>query len=1092
VSFDGDVKLTDFGVSRSLLSLPGPRVELARAYAAISPEQARGEEPTLSSDVFSLGTFLFFLVTGAAPFAAGTPEATLELVRRATAIYVEPRRSGVPVPLADLIQKALAPDPNDRFGSVSSMYEELLACTYACGLRCSAADLGGFVERYREPLAAAPQDFNELLSRPLTEPPKPPGISVAEDSGPMPRPTSIPPLTGFGELRHVSALVLSLAAGEAAPEDVWQRLRAIVQRYGGALVHEDGGEAVALFGLDRSDGRDAESAVRAGLVLVRGLESAGLAPAVPAGASEVIVSRRVASSLRGRFPLEARDGCFHVKEFAHDRFGDTFVGRKAELIHLAETLVRAARGELRIISIVGDPGIGKTRLAVEIQQRLARGPMDLATYFATCSPRGRELPFSGITVMLRRVCGVRDGDPQERIDALEPRLRALGLEADEVSAVQTELGSVVTTARAPASTALRSAVTRMMHSLSEDRFTVFVWDDAHELDAASADLLTRAASKLAASRVVLAFCARPDPGAPVQAIEAHSELRLGEMDGADVERLVEQRAGLEEVPRRLIEFLRERAGGQPMFVEELLRQLIDAGHISIADGRVTGMSLGEGVVASRTLRALTSDRLRRLADDQRNLFVAVAVLEPPVDRRVLSAMLGLPLAVVETVAESLVADGLLARDGDSAFVFPLPLAREVVIAELDPSDLVKLHRKAAEAHAAILRQAGDGEADRIGYHLAAAGDRDGAAELYAKSGLYYLGARQLDRAALDLAYALDLADLERRGSSQIGNWLRALSTAVRYVRTGPELPALIERLVARVDDDRMDVAQRTGMRIDLACMLGALNQELAAEALLDRGAQAARHSTDLISSLLAARADLASTRGEFRLARRALDPLARLTISDKVERHRITLSMARTLAASGQADAADVALDDATRIASRDDPLLSLDRAVVRTMLLACEGKWRDAADAAVQAATQAEELGLLYEVASCLAEQSAALARAGEFARAEAVAVSALAAAGEIRAERLLLRAGLVHGYLDVEGSAAEAFDAFRGHIAEAESHGWISDALLGRHLLGLLGLRLGERDEARRELILAARIATSTGNQALADQAAEELTKI
>jgi eukaryotic-like serine/threonine-protein kinase len=1124
VSFDGDVKLTDFGVTRSVLTLPGPRAELIRAYPAISPEQAAGQEPTTASDVFSLGTFLFFLIAGTPPFVGATPEETLANIRTAAPTPLEPKRSGVPGPLADLVQKALARDPDDRFRSISALYEELLACTYACGLRCSPADLGAFVDRYREPgPSTVAQDFDELLSRPLTEPPPPPMSRVTEDSTALGRPTSIPPLTGFGELRHVSALVLALSGSERPSDDVWTRLRAIVARYGGALVHEDENEAVALFGLDRSDGRDTEAAVRAGLVLVRGLESARLAPAVgidagrlrlaggdepvpddramrlidsarsivPGSASEVIVSRRVASSLRGRFPLETRDAGFRVKEFAQERFGDAFVGRRTELIHLAETLVRAARGELRIISIVGDPGIGKTRLAVEMQQRLARGPMDLATYFATCSPRGREIPYSGITVMLRRVCGVRDGDPQERIDGLEPRLRALGLDADEVSAVKAELGGTATTARASASTALRSGVTRMMHSLADDRFTVFVWDDAHELDAATSDLLSRATSRLSASRVALVFCARPDPGAPYQVLEANSELRLGEMDAVEVEQLVMQRAGVEEVPEGLIAFLRERAGGQPMFVEELLRQLMDGGHVVAADGRIVSVGLGEGVVVPRTLRALTSDRLRRLKDDERHLFVAAAVLEPPVDLEVLSAMLGLPFSAVDAVAEALVADGLLSRDG-SSFGFPLPLAREVVITELDPADLVKLHRKAAEAHASVLRLAGDGEADRIGYHLAAAGDRDAASELYAKSGVYYLGARQLDRAALDLAYALDLVDLERRPAAQVGNWLRALSTAVRYVRTGADLPGLIERLVARVDDERMDVAQRTAMRIDLASMLGALNQELSAEALLDRGAVAARNSADLIAGLLAARADLASGRGEFRLARRALDPLSRMTIADRVERHRITLSMARTLGASGQADAAEVALDDATRLASRDDPLLALDRAVVRIVLYEFAGKWREAADAAVQAATQAEELGLFYEVASCLSAQAAALARAGEFARAEGIVASALAAADELRAERLLLRAGQVQSYLEAEGDATQVLAAFRGHVADAESHGWISDALLGRHFLGLLALRLGARDEARRELLLASRIATSTGNQALADQSTDELARI
>src|SRR5262249_40401099 len=73
VSFDGDVKLTDFGVTRSLLTLSGPRPELVRAYPAVSPEQAAGQEPTVLSDVFSLGTLFYYLIAGVSPYAGATP-----------------------------------------------------------------------------------------------------------------------------------------------------------------------------------------------------------------------------------------------------------------------------------------------------------------------------------------------------------------------------------------------------------------------------------------------------------------------------------------------------------------------------------------------------------------------------------------------------------------------------------------------------------------------------------------------------------------------------------------------------------------------------------------------------------------------------------------------------------------------------------------------------------------------------------------------------------------------------------------------------------------------------------------------------------
>ncbi|HEX4337191.1 MAG TPA: AAA family ATPase [Polyangiaceae bacterium] len=1122
VSADGDVKVTDFGVGTALLTLPRPRAGLERLYAAASPELAAGGTPSVEGDVFSLGALLYALVTGAPLHAGLSAEETLARATRRELPPVDSVRADVPPPLADIIARSIAVEPAERFPTASAFHEELLAVTYACGLRSTATELASFVEVHRAVTPAEPVEaISVLLSRPLTVPPAPLDLELTPDDVVGARVPSVPPLTGFGQMRHVSVLVLSLM--QPLSETLAARLHAVLARYGGSVVAERENEKIALFGVDRSDGRDSEAAVRCGLVLVRSLDVGAILPSVGidsgrlnldpqqkpipdsrterligqarllAGAERMVrVSQRIAPTLRGRFPLEPAGAGFRVTEFAQDGFADPFIGRKAELQHLGETLVRAARGELRVLSIVGDPGIGKTRLAVEMQQRLSRGSIDLVSYFATCPPRGKELPHSGILAMLRRITGVRDGDPEERIAALEPRLRALGLDGDEVAAVLGELGATAPSSRLPVSAALRGGFLRMLQSLADDRFSVFVWDDAHELDAASADVIGRAAARLGTSRIALVLCARPEPGAPYQSLPIHSELRLGELDPSDAERFVAQSLGVEEVPEPLLDFLRERAGGQPMFVEELVQKLVESGALTVVNGRVSALSLDDGVVMPRTLRALMGDRLRRLSDDERHLFVAAAVLEPPISPELLAKMLDLPLHVVDTVVDSLAGRALLRRDGPASFGFPSPLAREVVLAELMAEDLATLHRRAADAHAALLGDRIDEEADEVGYHLAAAGDRAAAADMYARGGLHALATRKLDRATLDLAYALDLADLESRPGAQIGNWLRALSTSVRYVRSGPNLSGLIDRLIRRGETGGMELALRAQMRIDLARILGALDQPLLAEALLDSGAAEGSTNAEIATGFLATHAELASSRGEFRLARRALDPLARQTVLDKVELHGITLSMARTLAASGKMDAAQAALAEAERLVAPEDPLLALDRAAARFALAGFAGKWRDAADASVQAAALAEELGLLYEVASCLSEQAVALTRLGDGSRARAAVASALSAAEEMGAERVLSRCRLVLGFLESIDAGRASLDAQRGYIAAAESRGWIGDALLGRYLLGRMAARLGAPDEARHELLLAARIALSTGNHSYADQCSIELAKL
>jgi hypothetical protein len=1122
VSVDGDVKVTDFGVGIPLLGLPRPYAGLARTYAAASPEVASGAAPTIAGDVFSLGALLYALIAGTPLYAGASDTETLDRAKLRELTPLDAARADVPHELVEFVTRAISIDPAERFSSASAFHEELLAVTYACGVRATATELAAFVEEHGAALKPEPvESIGALLSRPLTVPPAPLELELTPDEV-IARVPSVPPLTGFGQMRHVSVLVLALGHGPL-DEALTARIHAAFVRYGGVVVAERVHEIIALFGLDRSDGRDSEAAVRCGLVLTRGLDVGDTSPSVGidagrlhldadqrpvpdarterligqarllAGAPRMVrVSHRVAPSLRGRFPLETAGAGLRVTEFAQDGFADPFIGRKAELQHLGETLVRAARGELRVLSIVGDPGIGKTRLAVEMQQRLSRGSIDLVSYFATCPPRGKELPNSGILAMLRRVTGARDGDPEERIQALEPRLRALGLDGDEVAAVLGELGAVQPSARLPVSAALRSGFLRMLQSLADDRFCVFVWDDAHELDAASADVIVRAESRLGASRIAIVVCGRAEPGAPFQSLPIHSELRLGELDPADAERLIAQTLGVEEVPESLLDFLRERAGGQPMFLEELVHKLVESGALTVGNGRVSSLSLDDGVVVPRTLRALMGDRLRRLSDDERHLFVAAAVLEPPIAPELLATMLELPLNVVDTVVDSLSGRGLLRRDGPAAFGFPSPLAREVVLAELTAEDLAKLHRRAADAHASVLGDQLDEEADEVGYHLAAAGDRAAAADMYARGGLHALTTRKLDRAALDLAYALDLADLESRPGAQIVNWLRALSTSVRYVRGGPNLSGLIDRLIRRGETGGMELVHRAQMRIDLARILGALDQPLLAEALLDSGAAEGSASAEIATAFLATHAELASGRGEFRLAKRALDPLARQTIFDKVELHGITLSMARTLGASGKAEAAQASLEEAEQIAAASDPLLALDRASARLSLAGFAGKWREAADAAVQAAALAEELGLLYEVASCLSEQAVALTRLGDGSRARAAVASAISAAEETGADRVLSRCRLVLGFLESIDAGRASLDAQRGYIAAAESRGWIGDALLGRYLLGRMAARLGSGDEARHELLLAARIALSTGNHSYADQCGIELAKL
>ena len=104
--------------------------------------------------------------------------------------------------------------------------------------------------------------------------------------------------------------------------------------------------------------------------------------------------------------------------------------------------------------------------------------------------------------MLQTLCGIAEGDSSERITAVQPRLRALGLHDEEVAAVLQTLGAAVTRRTGDAKGPLRNALARMVVSLCDDRPHMFAWDAAHAMDADSFLVLEAVFQKLQSARVV--------------------------------------------------------------------------------------------------------------------------------------------------------------------------------------------------------------------------------------------------------------------------------------------------------------------------------------------------------------------------------------------------------------------------------------------------------------------------------------------------------------------------------------------------------------------------------------------------------------
>lgn len=1138
LSWDGEVKVSDFCVMRAVWAEAGadppahPR--LGQKLGSASPELARGLPPSAASDVFALGVLAYELLSGRHPFLGRSPRESWSTLTRGSWPKLAELCPGLPAGVHAVIDRAMAIDPGLRHASSGELYEELVAQRYVAGARYAAEDLAELLESRRATPAVLPESMEDLLETTRSDVRGPPAKSVSIPAPPAAEAEKEPSVLGaLAELKNERELSLLLARSGARGDkrEVREHLRQLFTRYGGRLLEDGPNEVAAVFGLGAVDSLDTENAVRAGLVAVRayaGSEDLSAAvelarlPLDEAGAlvedervkdalsavrrmattaaRRVVVSAAAARNLRGQFELSpaiagsksARLPYLVGESRPIDANLSRFVGRKTELRRLGESLKVAGRRQLQVVGIVGPHGVGKSRLLHEAVERIARGSFAIGAHIAQCLPRGREEPHGALVAMLRSMCGVREGDPARVILAVEPRLRALGLVDAEVAAVLGALG--VTRDAPPLEGALTAALSRMFASLAEDRLHIFAWDNAHELDDESGKVLAGVATRLASSRVLLLFAGRPRDEAPYQQIPGYSELALDDLDEDDVRRLVSLRLGVEQVPDELFAFVLERAGGHPMFVEELLREALDSGAIGVERGAVTRVALDGVLAVPRPLRALIVDRVRRLPERERDLLVASAILGAPVDLSVLGAMLDLPLGKVSSLGDSLILKQLLVRDDPVSLGFATALLPEVLLGELDPDAKAELHRSAANAYAMVLAERTEQEASRIARHFAEAGERARAAGYYATSAYYHLGARRLERAAADFARAIELSDWRTQPQSELAEWVGGLGQAVRHVRAGSKLPDLVQRLWLHIQSDTgFDPALAVRISIDLALILGALNRYKDALRLLASAVTQAEPWPELSQAALMAEGELAARQGEFKVALSALERAKGVSPGGALEEHRRLLSTAQAAGAAGEHEVALDALDRAGALFSEgEEPVLALERVKVRGLIHGFRGDWARCAEESALAADQARALGLPHEVAIHLHNQGDALMRVEDLPRAYAVLTRSLSVAERIGAERLVNLNQMMLAYLDALNGSEPAKKLLGQKLAYAEGQKWTWDALSGRTLLGKLLAKRGDAAGARRELALAKRLAEATANKLVLDDCERALAEL
>jgi class 3 adenylate cyclase/tetratricopeptide (TPR) repeat protein len=535
--------------------------------------------------------------------------------------------------------------------------------------------------------------------------------------------------------------------------------------------------------------------------------------------NSVLVSAATERLVRGRFEMRATSplnvkgkrapvvayevlgaigdpGAFRLVE---DRGLTRLIGRDEELAQLEACYQRLHGGLPQLVAIVGEAGSGKSRLVHELKQRLAAEQP--AILEARCSSLSQMHAYAPWTNMLRHFFDVPLGASEE--DALAAVQRRLHELDPDLEPFARRLASMFS---APGAThgggidesehekrATFEAVAQVLGVLSAQRPVVIIFEDLHWIDDPSREMLELSAGRMRSARFMQIVSHRPEYEPHWRVSVAFTQLHLRPLSDDLAVEVIRAVAG-GELPTELEERLCLKAEGNPFFLEELARTLLEDGSLQKSGGRIQLTRPVSEISVPETVQEVIGARIDRLSSSAKRTVQVAAVLGRQFRRDQLELLLAGESIAVAAELEELEHRGIVHRKtvlSEEEFRFG-----ESVTQELAYESLLTRERRALHGRIARLVEdtAGESSAERsalLAHHFARSDDRDKAIEALLRAAAdaervpSYHAAREFYRAAWTMAsQALDAVPDQSLKHHALSAALGFCHMSVIYASTG--------------------------------------------------------------------------------------------------------------------------------------------------------------------------------------------------------------------------------------------------------------------------------------------------------------------
>src|SRR5262245_25343501 len=434
-----------------------------------------------------------------------------------------------------------------------------------------------------------------------------------------------------------------------------------------------------------------------------------------------------------------------------------FVGRQPEVEAVRQARQRAGAGHGQVVAVVGEAGVGKSRLVYECVH--AQDTQDWRVLESASVSYGKATPYFPVIELLKRYAQIEDAD-----DPRTRRARVTGQVLTLDEALQDTLPPLLTLLDAlPEDSPFRqleptqrrqhtlAALKRLLLRESQEQPLLLVFEDLHWIDAETQALLDSLVESLPTARLLLLVNYRPEYQHGWGSKTYYTQLRLDPLPPASADAFLHALLGDDPSLAPLVPLLITRTEGNPFFLEESVRTLVETGVLVGEPGVYRLASPLEGLQGPATVQAVLAARIDRLPPEEKRLLQTAAVIGTDVPFALLRAIADLPEEALRRGLAHLQAAEFLYETllfPASEYTFKHALTHEVAYGSLLLERRRVLHARLVEALEALALGRVAEQVDRLAHHAV-------RGEVWDKAVAYcqQAGARAHDRAAFRDAVA---------------------------------------------------------------------------------------------------------------------------------------------------------------------------------------------------------------------------------------------------------------------------------------------------------------------------------------------------